>query len=90
MFGEIGIEKILLILLVVLLFFGAKRIPELAGSMGKGIREFKRSLSDPDRAARDPGVAPGQSDAPLDHAPLNTATPVARDESEQEPKRLLR
>ncbi len=44
--GEIGFEKILLILLIVLLLFGARRIPELAGSMGKGIREFKKNLSD--------------------------------------------
>ena len=36
-----GIEKILLILVVVLLLFGAKRIPEIAGSFGKGIREFR-------------------------------------------------
>ena len=90
MVGEIGIEKILLLLLVVLLFFGAKRIPELAGSMGKGIREFKRSLSDPDRLTRDPEVPAARPDVPLDRAPANTTTPVARDESDQEPKRLLR
>jgi len=90
MFGEIGIEKILLILLVVLLFFGAKRIPELAGSMGKGIREFKRSLSDPDRAAHDAAVPPGRTDAPIDRAPADPSTPVARDDAGQEPKRLLR
>lgn len=89
MFGEIGIEKILLILLVVLLFFGAKRIPELAGSMGKGIREFKRSISDPDRVTRE-DVPPARTDTPLDRAPANTTTPVARDDSGQEPKRLLR
>jgi len=40
-----GIDKILLILVVVLLLFGAKRIPEIAGSFGKGIREFKRQMN---------------------------------------------
>ena len=36
----------LVILLVVLLLFGAKRLPEMGSSIGKGIREFKRSISD--------------------------------------------
>ena len=38
--------EILLILLVVLLLFGAKRLPEVGSSIGKGIREFKRSISE--------------------------------------------
>jgi sec-independent protein translocase protein TatA len=88
MFGEIGIEKILLILLVVLLFFGAKRIPELAGSMGKGIREFKKSMSDPDRAT--PAVDAAKPDQPLERGHADAAPPVVRDDSGQEPKRLLR
>ena len=87
MFGEIGIEKILLILLVVLLFFGAKRIPELAGSMGKGIREFKKSLSDPNAA---PSVDAAKADQPIERARQDPATPVARDDAGAEPKRLLR
>jgi sec-independent protein translocase protein TatA len=39
--GDLGTGEIMIILLVVLLLFGAKRIPELARGMGKGIREFK-------------------------------------------------
>lgn len=39
--GSIGTPEILLIFLVVLLVFGAKRIPEIARGLGKGIREFK-------------------------------------------------
>jgi len=38
--------EILVILLVVLLLFGAKRLPEMGSSIGKGIREFKRSIAD--------------------------------------------
>lgn len=45
-FGNLGFGEILAILIIILLLFGAKRIPEIAGSMGKGIREFKKSLSD--------------------------------------------
>lgn len=39
--GGLGATELILILLVVLLLFGAKKIPELARGMGKGIREFK-------------------------------------------------
>jgi sec-independent protein translocase protein TatA len=39
--GSLGGWEILLILFVVLLLFGAKKIPELARGLGKGIREFK-------------------------------------------------
>jgi sec-independent protein translocase protein TatA len=46
--GEIGFDKLLLILVVVLLLFGARRLPEIGASLGKGIREFKRSVSDAD------------------------------------------
>ena len=38
----------LVILLVVLLLFGAKRIPEIGRALGEGIREFKKSLQGPD------------------------------------------
>ena len=89
MFGEIGIEKLLLILLVILLFFGARRIPELAGSMGKGIREFKKSLADPDHASRDtPSV---RADQPADRVatPADAGVPVKRDDARPEPKRLI-
>jgi sec-independent protein translocase protein TatA len=39
--GGLGAWEIVLIVLVILIFFGAKRIPELARGLGKGIREFK-------------------------------------------------
>ncbi len=40
-FGSIGMPELLIVLLVVLLLFGAKKLPELARGLGKGIREFK-------------------------------------------------
>lgn len=40
----LGPFELILIFAVLLLLFGAKRLPELAGGMGKGIRDFKRSL----------------------------------------------
>ncbi len=46
MFGGFGPSEILLIFLVVLLLFGAKKIPEIAKGMGKGIREFKSAINE--------------------------------------------
>jgi len=43
--GGLGGTEIMLIVLVLLLFFGGKRIPELAKGLGKGIREFKDASS---------------------------------------------
>lgn len=45
MFGEIGIEKLILLFVVVLVMFGAKRLPEIGQGLGKGIREFKRATT---------------------------------------------
>lgn len=45
-FGGLGGWEILLIMLVILIFFGAKRIPELARGLGKGIREFKDATTE--------------------------------------------
>jgi sec-independent protein translocase protein TatA len=44
--GGIGGWEVMLIMLVILIFFGAKRIPELARGLGKGIREFKDATTE--------------------------------------------
>ena len=44
--GNFGTTEILLIVLVVLIFFGAKKIPELAQGLGKGIREFSKAAKE--------------------------------------------
>ena len=46
MFGNLGFTEILVLMLVLLLVFGARRIPEIGASIGQGIKEFKRSLKD--------------------------------------------
>ena len=46
MFGNLGTGEIILILLIVLIFFGAKKIPELAQGLGKGLREFRKAAKD--------------------------------------------
>ena len=49
MLGNLGFPELLIIMVVILLLFGAKRIPEIAGSMGKGIKEFKKNINDATR-----------------------------------------
>ncbi len=46
MLSSIGPMEIFLIFLLILLLFGAKRIPEMAQGMGKGIKEFKKAMKD--------------------------------------------
>ena len=45
---EIGIAGLVVILIVALLVFGPKRLPEMGRSLGKGMREFKDSISGKD------------------------------------------
>jgi sec-independent protein translocase protein TatA len=44
--GNLGATEILLILFVILIFFGARKIPELAQGLGKGLKEFKKATRD--------------------------------------------
>ena len=85
-FGNLGFMEILLILLVVLLLFGAKRIPEIASSMGKGIREFKKSVTDVDRSLREP-----EREEPIERIRPTDSAARTRDAADtgSEPKRLL-
>lgn len=46
--GGVGFQEILLIALVVLLFFGGKKIPELMKGLGKGVRSFKDGMNGKD------------------------------------------
>ena len=51
---ELGPEKLLMLLLICLLLFGGKRLPEIGGSIGKGIREFKKGMSEIGEEVRTP------------------------------------
>ena len=54
---EIGIAGVIVILVVALLIFGPKRLPEIGRSLGKGMREFKDSISGKDDARELPPSA---------------------------------
>ena len=47
MFG-LGVQEIMLILLIAVFFFGGEKLPDIAKGLGKGLREFKRAMEQPD------------------------------------------
>lgn len=75
----LGMWEILLIFLVVLLLFGAKRLPEIGGSLGKGIREFKGSLREIENELKTPEQQPRNSI----HAPPRTGPGAASERSQE-------
>jgi|YelNatPaOPRAMG01_1025707.scaffolds.fasta_scaffold00079_39 sec-independent protein translocase protein TatA len=50
--GSIGFQELLLILFILLIIFGGKKLPELAHGLGKSIREFKKAMKEPDEEPR--------------------------------------
>ncbi len=46
MFGSMGATEIILIIVAIVLLFGAKKIPELAQGIGKGMKEFKKAVKE--------------------------------------------
>lgn len=81
-FGNLGFMEILLILVAVLLLFGAKRLPEIGASFGKSITAFKRGLSDADKAVRE--------ELPRDQLNSGPAQAARSEEKEApEPRRLM-
>ena len=54
MFG-LGMQEILIIALIVLLFFGGKKIPELMKGLGKGVKSFKEGMNEVNEVLEEPG-----------------------------------
>lgn len=48
MFGSLGVPELIVILLIILVLFGASRLPEIGRGIGKGIRNFKEATKDGD------------------------------------------
>ena len=87
--GGLGMGEMIVIFLVVLLLFGAKRLPEIGSSLGKGIREFKGSIKEIEKEVRDD--TEDDSKKKSVHEPRHEAVPPASassDEPDQGPRRL--
>ena len=87
-FGNLGPLELFIILVIVLVLFGARRVPEIGASLGKGIREFKRSINDVQRQVTEPEeerridrLSPGE--------PAARTPQAAQEEPVREPKRLI-
>jgi sec-independent protein translocase protein TatA len=78
--GGLGMWEMIMIFLVVLLLFGAKRLPEIGSSLGKGIREFKGSIREIEKEVKAVGDEPERGAVPSPSDPLS--------ESDEGPRRL--
>lgn len=83
-FGNFGFTELLMVLVIVLVLFGARRVPEIGASIGKGIREFKRNINDVGNQ-----VTAGETDARTERLASPPPAPRQEDEARPEPKRLL-
>ena len=80
MFENLSLPHVLMVIAIALLLFGPKKIPEIAGSMGKGIREFKKGMDEIGDAKY--GDVTPESDP--------SRSPAAADQRDRSaPKRLL-
>ena len=86
MFGNLGFGELMMIMVIVLVLFGAKRVPEISASFGKGIREFKRNLNDVESTILDPHGAPPIASY---RQPIDQAQPMPMHDETAGPKRLL-
>jgi len=87
--GNLGFTELTMILIIVLVLFGARRVPEIGASIGKGIREFKKNIADADREIREPIREAARS---ADRLSAGEAPTIRREEEEEvrpEPKRLI-
>lgn len=76
MFGSFGWMELLLILIIVLIIFGAGKIPQLGEGLGKAIKGFKKSVHEPDPV--DVTAAPVASEPTAPVAQLPPAGPVVQ------------
>ncbi len=68
MMPNVGPMEILIVLIIALIVFGPKKLPELGNSLGRGIREFKGSISDAGEEEK-PQVAEQAAPAPSEKTP---------------------
>ena len=62
MIGGFGVWELLIILVIVLVIFGAKKLPEIGGGIGKAISNFKKASSEPDEIDVTPKSSPSDED----------------------------
>ncbi|HSG12572.1 MAG TPA: twin-arginine translocase TatA/TatE family subunit [Gaiellaceae bacterium] len=81
----ISLPELLILLVVLLLIFGAKRLPEMGRSLGKGMREFKDGISGVEESARTTTPTPAQPELPPSSPEPTASNSTATQEAEREP-----
>jgi TatA/E family protein of Tat protein translocase len=83
-FGSIGPQEILIVLVIALVVLGPKKLPEMARSLGKGVKEFKEGINDddtvdvvPDEEHDEPVSSRVHELPPADLPPAEAPEPVA-------------
>ena len=93
MFENLSLPHLLMVLAVAILVFGPKRIPEIAGSLGKGIREFKRHIGEasrPDSPSESSALSPFGTNEVVSVTSNEVSRAISPESNERgEPKRLL-
>ena len=75
--GGIGIWQVVIILVIVLIIFGAGKLPRVAGDVAKGIKNFKKGMSEDDEA-------PANTNKSVEATTTETAeAPIAKDKAAQ-------
>ena len=62
LFGNLGTTELIIIVFVVLLLFGGKKIPELMNGLGKGVRSFKKGMNENEDEIKRPADEPENAD----------------------------
>jgi len=68
----LGFQELIIILVIALVIFGGKKLPEVGSGLGKAIREFKRGTSDP---------------AEIDVTPTDATDQPAKEDAQKDPKK---
>lgn len=84
--GNLGFTELMVILVIVLVLFGARRVPEIGASIGKGIREFKKNINEVGNEVREP-IRDTRAN---DRLAAGESSALAEEEQARpEPKRLI-
>jgi sec-independent protein translocase protein TatA len=75
--GWIGLPELLILLVVVLIFFGPKRLPEMGRSLGRGLREFKESVTGSAADDDEPAALPVASETSASKTPSRENETIA-------------
>jgi len=86
MFGSLGFTELILILFIVLIIFGAGKLPQLGEGIGKAIKGFKKSVHEAEAIEAEAQAAQEQMAAPpqaIQSQPVQTAAPVVEQPAPQ-------